>query len=91
MRDCICVRIRCNYKSDLILGKGGPSLWATFHRLRQVHQNIYKEDIRSKPELIQLAESFKNLENNQESAELNRLNLDEIKAFLTNPNLANGS
>ena len=70
-------------------GKGGPSLWATFHRLKQVHQNIFKEDIRSKPELIQLAESFKNLETNRESAELNRLNLDEIKDFLTNPNLAN--
>ena len=70
-------------------GKGGPSLWTTFHRLKQVHQKIYKEDIRARPELLKLAESFKSLETNREQAELNRLTLDEINSFLTNSNLGN--
>ena len=71
----------------LLSGKGGPSLWTTFHRLKQVHQKIYNEDIRARPELLKLAESFKSLETNREQAELNRLTLEEINTFLTNPNL----
>ena len=73
----------------LFLGKGGPSLWTTFHRLRQIHQNIYKEDIRAIPELLQLAESYKSMDTNIEKAELNRLSLDEIKTFLTNQTIGN--
>ena len=73
----------------MFLGKGGPSLWTTFHRLRQIHQNIYKEDIRAIPELLQLAESYKSMDTNIEKAELNRLSSDDIKAFLINPSIGN--
>ena len=52
-----------NYFQHLKTGKCKPiALWTTFNRLQQFNHQIYKEDLRSVPELLELSKKLKNPE-----------------------------
>ena len=68
-----------NYFQYLKTGKCKPvALWTTFNRLQQFHHQIYKEDLRSVPELLELSKKLKN----PEPQELYYFDLGQIQKFL---------
>ena len=68
-----------NYFQYLKTGKCKPiALWTTFNRLQQFHHQIYKEDLRSVPELLELSKKLKN----PEPQELYYFHFGQIQQFL---------
>merc|ERR1712062_332647 len=63
------------------MGKGGFVLWTTFHRLRQVHQDKFKENIRDNPELLALIKTFK-VHQDANLWEPKHFTMEELKRFV---------
>ena len=63
-------------------GKGGFVLWTTFHRLRQVHQDKFKENIRDNPDLLALIKTFK-VHQDPNVWEPKHFSLEELKNFIS--------
>ena len=68
------------------LGKGGFVLWTTFHRLRQVHQDKFKENIRDDPELLAMIKTFK-VHQDPNVWEPRDFTMEELNRFVFNETL----